>query len=272
MLRLLFTICKVHLMLVANPFSDEPDLHVAFFLPARNEAGTVARVLGQVPDTISVAGRRLAVRTLVVDDGSTDGTGDVARHAGAHVIRTPGLGLGAAVRIGLAHAVAAGAAAVSFCDADGEYDPADVADLVSPIIEGTADYVIGSRFLGGPRRMLLHRNIGNRLLTALVRVLTVRLRDGALTDGQSGYRALSAAAAAGADLVHDYNYAQVLTLDLLRKGFRYREVPITYSRREIGRTFVSLPTYLRRVLPAIWRVHRSVDEPLRVPTTPQVLR
>lgn len=259
-------------MLVANPFREEPDPHVVFFLPARNEAATVARVLGRVPDTISVAGRRLAVRTLVVDDGSTDGTGDVARHAGAHVIGTPGLGLGAAVRIGLAHAVAVDAAAVSFCDADGEYDPADVVDLVSPIIEGTADYVIGSRFLGGPRRMLLHRNLGNRLLTALVRVLTVRLRDGALTDGQSGYRALSAAAATDADLVHDYNYAQILTLDLLRKGFRYSEVPITYARREIGRSFVSLPTYLRWVLPAIWRVQRGAPDQRRMPVTPQVLR
>lgn len=271
MLRPLFTMCKVCLMLVANPYGDCPDPHVLFFLPARNEAATVAQVLGRVPATISVAGRRLAVRTLVVDDGSTDGTGDLARDAGAHVIRTPGLGLGAAVRIGLAHAVAARAAAVSFCDADGEYDPADVADLVTPIVEGRADYVIGSRFLGGPRRMHLHRNLGNRLLTALVRAMTVHRRDGALTDGQSGYRALSASAAAGAEVAHDYNYAQVLTLDLLRKGFRYDEVPITYSRREIGRSFVSLPTYLRRVLPAIWRAHRTVDEQRRVPATPQVL-
>ena len=55
-----------------------------------------------------------------------------------------------------------------------------------------------------------------------------------LTDGQSGYRALSAPAAAAAEVVHDFNYAQVLTLDLVAKGFRYREVPITYAFRSTG--------------------------------------
>jgi glycosyltransferase involved in cell wall biosynthesis len=197
------------------------------------------------------------VHTVVIDDGSTDGTGAVAERAGATVIRTAGLGLGAAVRIGIDHAVAAGALAVAFCDADEEYDPADLADLVRPIVRDQADYVIGSRFLGAPRRMRIHRNVGNRLLTALVRALTARHRDVMLTDGQSGYRALSASAAGAAEIVHDYNYAQVLTIDLLRKGFRYREVPITYARREIGRSFVSLPIYLRRVLPALWRLHRA---------------
>ena len=78
-----------------------------------------------------------------------------------------------------------------------------------------------------------------------------------LTDGQSGYRAFSAAAAAAADIVHDYNYAQVLTLDLLAKGYAYAEVPITYAFRTSGTSFVGCP-YLRRVLPA---VHRELNPP-----------
>jgi hypothetical protein len=72
-----------------------------------------------------------------------------------------------------------------------------------------------------------------------------------LTDGQSGYRALSAAAAAAAEIVHDFNYAQVLTLDLLGKGFRYAEVPISYGFRTTGRSFVRLGPYLRHVVPAV---------------------
>ena len=55
------------------------------------------------------------------------------------------------------------------------------------------------------------------------------------------------------EIIHDYNYAQVLTLDLLAKGYRYAEVPISYRFRTEGRSFVRLPTYLRRVLPAMWR-------------------
>ena len=74
-----------------------------------------------------------------------------------------------------------------------------------------------------------------------------------LTDGQSGFRALSATAAAQAEIIHDYNYAQVLTLDLLAKGFRYAEVPISYSFRTRGSSFVRPFEYLRNVIPAVAR-------------------
>ena len=243
-------VCKVHLMPVAGP-------PVVLFLPARDEVATVAEVLGRAPRTVTVDGCSHPVRTLVVDDGSVDGTGDVARSCGADVVRTEGLGLGAAVAIGLAWGASVGAAAVAFCDADLEYDPAELEAVVAPVLAGAADYVVGSRFLGGARRMKPHRELGNRFLTALTAATTVGRRDVRLTDGQSGYRALSRDAAAAAQLAHDYNYAQVLTLDLLGRGFRYVEVPITYARREVGRSFVRLPTYLRRVLPAMWRVRRS---------------
>ncbi len=243
--------CKVCLM---SPTSaGDP---VLLFLPARNESATVGAVLERAPSSIVAGGTRHPVELLVVDDGSDDGTGDLARASGARVIRTEGLGLGAAVRIGLGHAAEIGAAAVAFCDADLEYDTAALADLVGPILDGRADYVVGSRFLGGARRMKPHRNVGNRLLTAAVRVATRAQRSVPLTDGQSGYRALSGRAAADAEIAHDYNYAQVLTLDLLGRGFRYLEVPIDYAHREIGRSFVRLPTYLRRVVPTAYRVWR----------------
>ena len=189
---------------------------------------------------------------LVVDDGSTDGTGDVALAHGAKVIDGGGLGLGAAVRAGLAEAVALGADAVAFCDADGEYDPAQLPDLVQPILRGDADYVVGSRFAGRIERMQPHRRLGNRVLTRALRLVA----HVPLTDGQSGYRALSAHAAAEAEVIHDYNYAQVLTLDLVRKDFRYAEVPITYSFRQSGDSFVKLVPYLRRVVPAVWQEMR----------------
>jgi hypothetical protein len=86
-----------------------------------------------------------------------------------------------------------------------------------------------------------------------------------LSDGQSGYRALSPAAAAHAEIIHDFNYAQVLTLDLVAKGYRYTEVPISYRFRRHGKSFVRLSPYLRRVLPAIWRELRTTTEPAGVP-------
>ena len=93
------------------------------------------------------------------------------------------------------------------------------------------------------------RRLGNRVLTLALSAVARR----SLSDGQSGYRALSPAAAARAEIIHDFNHAQVLTLDLLGKGYRYAEVPISYRFREHGHSFVRLLPYLRRVIPAVYR-------------------
>jgi uncharacterized membrane protein YbhN (UPF0104 family) len=242
---------------------------VVLFLPARDEEPAVAGVVERVPAT--VLGRRVV--TVVVDDGSGDGTAAAAAAAGAEVVSLPHApGLGAAVRTGLQEATARGAAAVAFCDADGEYAPEELERLVGPVLGGTADYVVGTRFgrygrrwrddnsPPSPRRlrnqeatMLAHRRAGNLLLTRLLSFIART----PISDGQSGFRALSAAAARDAEIVHDFNYAQVLTLDLVAKGYRYAEVPISYRHRTTGRSFVRLAAYLGAVAPA---VHREVND------------
>ncbi len=222
---------------------------VVVFLPAHDEEAVVGDVARRVPRTL--CGRPVLV--LVVDDGSTDATAQQAAAAGATVIAvTPNRGLGAAVRRGLAEASELSPAAVVYLDADGEYAPEDLADLVRPVLSGAVDYVVGSRFTGRIEVMRPHRRLGNVLLTRWLRVIS-RLP---VTDGQSGMRAFSRAAAREADVIHDYNYAQVLTLDLVAKGFVYAEVPIRYSCRTSGQSFIRLGTYLRRVVPA---VHRQVQ-------------
>jgi glycosyltransferase involved in cell wall biosynthesis len=157
--------------------------------------------------------------------------------------------LGATVREGLAEGRRRRASAVVFCDADDEYDPTDLAAMVAPILDGEADYVVGDRFGSGHPDMRAHRWVGNRLLTRLTSFVARR----PLADAQSGYRALGPAAAAEAEIVHDYNYAQVLTLDLLAKGYRYAEVPIAYRHRRRGRSFIKPVGYLRKVIPAVYR-------------------
>lgn len=224
-----------------------PDAPVVLFMPAYNEETTVGAVVARVPDEV----HGHPVRCLVIDDGSTDRTAEVAASAGATVVRSAtNRGLGAAVRRGFAEASALGPAAVAFCDADGEYAPEELGRMAAPILTGDADYVVGSRFAGDIERMLPHRRFGNRVLTRWV-AWTARAP---ITDGQSGYRALSPNAAAAADIVHDYNYAQVLTLDLVARGFRYAEVPISYRFRDHGRSFVRLGRYLAAVVPAVRRV------------------
>lgn len=229
------------------------DAPIVLFLPAHNEEATVADVVGRTPARIGGH----PVRCLVIDDGSTDRTADRARAAGAEVLTSDvNRGLGAAVRRGLTEAVARGAVAVAFCDADGEYAPEELPALVAPILRGEADYVVGSRFAGAIRRMLPHRRLGNRVLTVVLRFV-IRTR---ISDGQSGYRALSRRAAEQARIVHDFNYAQVLTVDLLARGARYAEVPISYHFRENGRSFVRLRGYLAAVIPAVHRqLYTDVD-------------
>jgi uncharacterized membrane protein YbhN (UPF0104 family) len=232
-----------------TPYPATADAPVAAVIPVHDEEATVGTVLERLPTTMG--GRRVVA--LVVDDGSTDRSADVARAAGATVVAQPrNLGLGAAVRRGLAEASALAPAAVVYVDADLEYDPAELPRLAAPVLDGSADYVVGSRFAGEIRRMLPHRRAGNLALTWWVRWMTRR----GVTDGQSGYRAFSPRAAAEAEIIHDYNYAQVLTLDLLGKGFVYTEVPISYAFRSTGTSFVRLGRYLRRVLPA---VHRELN-------------
>ncbi len=236
------------------PVADDPAAPVVVFMPARDEEATVGEVVRRLPRR--VGGR--AVRVLVVDDGSADATAQRAVEAGARVIGVhPGRGLGAAVRTGLAEALAYRPACVVYVDADLEYDPGDLPALAAPVLAGVADYVVGSRFDGTIEVMRPHRRLGNRVLTCWVRWMT-RRRD--LTDGQSGYRAFAPAAAAAAEVVHDYNYAQVLTLDLLAKGFAYAEVPIGYSFRTRGASFVRLGRYLRAVVPA---VHAELNDRCR---------
>ena len=248
-----------------EPWPVPPQAPVVAMIPVHDEEATVGDVVRRLPRTVE--GR--PVRALVVDDGSTDASARLAREAGALVVAQPGnRGLGAAVRRGLAEAVALGPAAVVYLDADGEYAPEELPALAGPVLRGEADYVVGSRFAGRITRMLAHRRVGNAVLTAWVRWLTRRPD---LTDGQSGYRAFSPQAAAHAEVVHDYNYAQVLTLDLLGKGYRYGEVPISYAFRQSGRSFVRLGRYLRKVVPA---VHRELNAPAApapaVPATPGV--
>ena len=229
-----------------SPADQLDDSPVLLFMPAFNEQDAVGECIKRAP--AQVHGRRVDV--LVVDDGSHDDTARVARDAGAQVLELgQNHGLGAAVRAGFQAGIERNAAAIVFCDADGEYPPEELANLVEPIVEGRADYVAGSRFSGRIDHMQPHRRFGNIVLTRALSFIARRK----ITDGQSGYRAFSPKAARSAEIIHDFNYAQVLTLDLLAKGFRYEEVPISYHFRTTGESFVKLGSYLRNVVPAIYK-------------------
>ena len=218
--------------------AEEPK-RVAVIVPAYNVAENLPDTLAQLP-TREVGG----MYVIVVDDGSTDGTAEAARRHGADLVvrHSVNRGLGAALRTGLTAAREIDACAAVYIDADGEYPPSQIPDLLKPIDDGAADYVLGSRYLGASRDQTVLRRAGNLVFTALLCVAAGRR----ITDGQTGFRAFSRTALDCAEIIHDYNYAQVLTLNLLKKGMRMREVPVAYRRRSKGRSFIG-PRYLWRV-------------------------
>ena len=218
---------------------------LAVIVPAHNEAENLAHTLAEMPRQ-SVDG----MKVIVVDDGSTDGTAEVARRGGADVVvrHDRNRGLGAALRTGLETAREMDARAAVYIDADGEYPPAQIPDLLAPIEAGQADYVLGSRYLGSRDGQPIVRLVANLAFTAMLCLAAGRI----VTDGQTGFRAFSRRALERAEIIHDYNYAQVLTLDLLKKGMRMREVPIAYRHRTKGRSFIG-PNYLWRVPVAMVR-------------------
>ena len=219
-----------------QPEQDKP---LAVIIPAYNEAENLPSTLSRIP-----RGKLHNIEVIVVDDGSSDESAEVARRYGAEVVvsHPRNLGLGAALRTGLQAAREMDARAAVYMDADGEYPPEQIPDLLAPIERGEADYVLGSRYLGTRERQPFSRMIANRVFTWLLCLASGRR----ITDGQTGFRAFSRRALECAEIIHDYNYAQVLTLDLLKKGMRLKEVPISYSFRTRGKSFIGIK-YLWRV-------------------------
>ena len=217
----------------------EEEKPLAVIIPAYNEAENLPATLSRIPTTLLPN-----LRVIVVDDGSLDGSGEIAGRHGADMVvsHSENLGLGAALRTGLDAAKQIDARAAVYIDADGEYSPEQIPDLLLPIEDGEADYVLGSRFLGTRERQPFMRMVANRIFTLLLCLASGRR----ITDGQTGFRAFSRRALECAEIIHDYNYAQVLTLDLLKKGMRLKEVPISYRFRTKGKSFISVK-YLWRV-------------------------
>jgi glycosyltransferase involved in cell wall biosynthesis len=215
-------------------------------IPAHNEEASIARVIARVPRGIS----NYQVKVLVVNDGSTDQTELTAAQAGADYVYSfeQNRGLGAVVYYGLKQAYSLGADMAVMIDADNEYPANEIPAVVEPIIKDQADYVLGSRFLRPVQGMKLYRRIGNYCFTWLQRALLFQR----ITDGQTGFRAFNRNALRDLDIIHDYNYAQVLTLNLVRQGYRLREVAISYQTRTEGNSFIRW-YYAFKVLPAILR-------------------
>jgi glycosyltransferase involved in cell wall biosynthesis len=206
--------------------SGRPE-RLSIIVPVFNEARTVRAVIDRLL-TIDLPVPR---EILVVDDGSTDGTGDVLDRAAAEglgvtVIRKPqNGGKGTAIRAGLARATGT---IVAIQDADLELDPAQLATLVQPIVSGQASVVYGSRFLDGTARAPRMTIAGNRMLTAATNVLY----GSAITDMETCYKIMRADVARSLNLTASrFDIEPQITARLLRGGHRIQELPVRFAPR-----------------------------------------
>jgi glycosyltransferase involved in cell wall biosynthesis len=220
-----------------------PGRRLVVLIPALNEQDTIGDVVAEIPRQMPGIAR---VEVIVVDDGSDDMTGQRARAAGVdHVCRHRGnRGLAAAFNRGVTEALARGADIVATLDADGQHDPAALPRLVAPILDGTADLVVGARPLGDPTQGSPARRLGNRMGARVAG----RLMGVPLTDVTSGYRAFSREALLQVHVSGGYTYTLETLVQAADKRLRIVEVPSPARARTIGssRMTGSIVSYVAR--------------------------
>ncbi len=202
---------------------------VAAVIPALNEEASIGLVLSELP-------RTLVERVVVCDNGSTDGTARVARAGGATVVEEPRRGYGAACLRALSALEADPPAIVLFLDADRSDDGSEAAAILAPILEGRADFVIGSRALGDaePGSLTPAQRFGNRLAAALLRrFYGVRATD------LGPFRAIRWETLRSLGMSdRDFGWTIEMQVKAARREVRTVEVPVRYRKR-IGRSKIS---------------------------------
>ena len=199
-------------------------MKLSVIIPVYNEVETILEVIKKVKEV------PLDKEIIVVDDGSTDGTRGLLEAWGEEIkvlFHQVNQGKGAAIRTAIPNITGD---IVIIQDADLEYDPSEYPRLIAPILEGKADVVYGSRFLGGPHRVLLFwHSIGNRIVTTLSNMLT-NLN---LTDMETGYKAFRSEVIQRIKIESSrFGFEPEITAKVAKMGCRVYEVPISYSGRD----------------------------------------
>jgi glycosyltransferase involved in cell wall biosynthesis len=230
-------------------------------IPALNEEKTIARVIAGIPRDMPGV---MAVRVVVVNDGSTDATAALATAEGATVLAHPvPRGVGAAFHTALAYVIQQDGDLLVTIDADGQFNPADIPTLIAPVVSGQAEFATASRFKD-PSLIPVMPGVklwGNRMMSRLVSTLT----DGTYYDVSCGMRCYSKRAMLSLNLLGKFTYTQEVFLNLAFKGLRIAEVPIRVrGEREFGKSRVAsnLWQYATKTSGIIFRCYRDY-RPLR---------
>lgn len=211
-------------------------MNILVAIPAFNEEKTIQSVIGSVPKGIKGDG---SLTILVIDDGSKDQTGQLAKNAGAHVIRhNTNFGLGRTFHEATEEALKLHADILVTIDGDGQFDPVDIPKIVQPIIDDQADFVTASRFANPQFIPVMPRmkKWGNKRIARLVSFVSGQ----ELHDVSCGFRAYSREALLNMNLFGKFTYTHETVLNLLFKDLRVIEVPIKVKgEREFGQSKVA---------------------------------
>jgi len=200
---------------------------IMVIIPAYNEAENLKELLKKIPDTVK--GRNVGV--LVVDDGSSDNTKEVALQAGYLVAQNKiNRGQGAASRLGYDVLLRNNIQIGVTMDADNQHLPEEIEKLVAPVLNNEYDLVIGSRILGTSFQSSLLRDTGINLFTKTINFVTGTR----LTDCSSGFRAFSVKKMSALNLREDQFQTAEVIVEAVKKGLRIGEVPITIVKRRHG--------------------------------------
>lgn len=233
---------------------------MVIYLPALNEAGSIARVITGLPRQLPGVG---SILCLVVDDGSVDATASLARAAGAQVIsHRRNRGVGAAFQSAVQYALEEGAAILLGMDADGQFDAAEIPSLIEPILAGEADMVLGNRFVSGrPNHMSAVKYWGNQQMARLISSAIGQ----EFRDVSCGFRAYAREALMRMNVFAEFTYTHEAILSVAYQGLRIRECPITvqYYPDRKSRVAGSIPRYALQTSKIILRVMLDY-RPIRV--------
>jgi len=239
-------------------------MKLAVIIPAFNEEDCLAAVIQSIPEAITAI---TSIDVVVVDDGSTDGTAEVARQAGAHVVRhAQNQGVGSAFQSGLRRALELGANLTVNIDADGQFSPLEIPKIIQPILRDEADFVTADRFttedghVRKPENMPAIKYWGNRRVSRLISIIAKEN----FSDVSCGFRAYSRTALLQLNLVGRFTYTQESFLDLATKGMRIASVPVKvkYFPGRKSRVAGNLPQYAWRISGIIFRTFRD-HQPIR---------
>lgn len=197
-------------------------------IPAYNEEDTVANVIREISRNILGVDK---TEILVINDGSTDHTAEVAKEAGADrvVSHKKNMGLGITFKDGLEEALRMGADIIVNTDADGQYNGAEIPRLIEPILKGEADIVIGDRQIDKLDHMSWQKRVGNKMATWVTR----RVTGLPIIDAQTGFRAFSREAALRMTLTSgSYTYVQETLIEAANKRLKVEQIPVEFRMRE----------------------------------------